>query len=168
MFQEIAFSGLLRWIRINMLIINILCYDTNTSEILLQVQFSSLHCHSEHVTAPEYDWQRNLAHGTSPLSVMAILADEPMHPYAIRQELIRRTKGRLVPTEGTLYPLLAGLEKRGWVASQMIPGRGEQLRRTYRLTSAGRKELQRRTEVWTAFVRNMNGLLQPPSKVARS
>jgi PadR family transcriptional regulator PadR len=104
-------------------------------------------------------WHRNLVHGTAPFSVLAVLAAGPQHPYAIRQELIRLTHSHLVPTEGTLYPLLARLEKRGWVASTLAPGRGRQLRRTYRLTARGREELEKRVAVWSTFAREMGNLL---------
>ena len=106
------------------------------------------------------EWQRNLVHGTMPLNILAVLSSGPRHPYAIRQALIEGTQSQLVPSEGTIYPLLTRLQKRGLVTSELQPGRGKQLRRVYALTTKGRQELRAGVEAWSGFSRRMEALVR--------
>jgi len=75
-----------------------------------------------------------------PLLVLASLADQPKHGYAIIQDLADSMDVRL--TAGTLYAVLARLESRGLIE----PLESEDRRRPYRLTAAGARELAEQSE----------------------
>lgn len=82
--------------------------------------------------------------------VMAIVAEKPRHGYEIMKTLGERSQGALEFGQGTIYPLLYGLEEQGLVQSEdkIIDGRR---RRIYRLTGAGRKSLGERKRNWERF-----------------
>ena len=75
-----------------------------------------------------------------PLLVLASLADEPKHGYAITQDVAETMGVRL--SAGPLYAVISRLESRGLI--EPLPA--EDRRRPYRLTAAGAAELARQSE----------------------
>ena len=75
-----------------------------------------------------------------PLLVLASLADEPRHGYAIIQDVAQTMGVRL--SAGTLYAVISRLEARGLIEPMTRDGR----RRPYRITSTGAEELTHQTE----------------------
>ena len=75
-----------------------------------------------------------------PLLVLASLADEPKHGYAITQDVAQTMGVRL--SAGTLYAVIARLEARGFI--EPLPS--DDRRRPYRITAAGARELARQSE----------------------
>lgn len=75
--------------------------------------------------------------------ILAALAAEPSHGYAIRQEVESRTDGRIRLWPATLYGTLAELAERGWIVEVPSPvGEGDDPRRRYYgLTDDGRRAL---------------------------
>ncbi|MGD8330953.1 MAG: PadR family transcriptional regulator [Acidobacteriota bacterium] len=96
--------------------------------------------------------QMTVLRGTLDMLVLSTLGDEPMHGYAIALALQQTTDDVLRVEEGSLYPALYRMEKKGWVASSW--GRSEANRRAryYRLTAAGERHLVAQTEGWERFV----------------
>jgi transcriptional regulator len=96
--------------------------------------------------------QMTVLRGTLDMLVLSTLGDEPMHGYAIALALQQTTDDVLRVEEGSLYPALYRMEKKGWVASSW--GRSEANRRAryYRLTAAGKRHLAAQTEGWERFV----------------
>jgi len=90
--------------------------------------------------------------------VLAVLADEPLHGYAVIEALRRRSEGAFELAEGTLYPVLHRLEADGLLASSWSEAAGRR-RRVYRLTRSGRRALARRREEWSSFVRAVDAVL---------
>ncbi len=90
--------------------------------------------------------------------VLAVLVDEPLHGYAVIQELKRRSGGGLDLPEGTVYPALHRLERRGLLRSSWTRADGRR-RRIYRLTADGRRELASNRGEWRAFARIVDGVL---------
>jgi PadR family transcriptional regulator PadR len=90
--------------------------------------------------------------------VLAVLADEPLHGYAVIEALRRRSEGAFELAEGTLYPVLHRLEADGLLASSWSESAGRR-RRVYRLTRNGRRALSRRREEWASFVRAVDAVL---------
>jgi len=74
------------------------------------------------------------------LLVLASLADEPRHGYAITQDVAQTMGVRL--SAGTLYAVIARLEAHGFIE----PLESEDRRRPYRITAAGARELARQSE----------------------
>jgi len=87
-----------------------------------------------------------LAHPSNPLAlaVLALLFERPMHPYEMAATLKQRHKGGSIKIRyGSLYTVIALLEKRGFITAKETSRAGNRPERTiYTLTLAGRDELQ--------------------------
>ena len=80
--------------------------------------------------------------GTLDMLVLRVLATEPLHGYAIAQRIHLLSSQGLSVEEGSLYPALQKLLLKGWVkASPAVSETGRQVRE-YRITAAGRKQLE--------------------------
>jgi PadR family transcriptional regulator len=82
--------------------------------------------------------------------ILAALAAEPAHGYAIAIALRERSGGVFDLPEGTIYPALHRLERGGLVASDWSTSGGRR-RRVYRLTRSGRRALGERRREWRSF-----------------
>lgn len=101
-----------------------------------------------------------LLKGHLPTLVLSVLASEPAHGYAIMQQLERRSKGVFALGQGTVYPLLYGMEQQGLIRSKTQTVSGRQ-RRVYSATRKGRKRMQEGRQQWKAFQSAMNAVLAP-------
>jgi PadR family transcriptional regulator PadR len=114
-------------------------------------------------TAPGDDRRgidRELKRGSLELIVLHLLAPGEAYGYEIVSKLTAETNGALEITDGTLYPVLYRLERGGFVSVRWeTPERGVP-RKYYRLTDAGRAELERLKYEWTTFARAMTKLLK--------
>jgi len=90
--------------------------------------------------------------------ILAVLARDALHGYAMIEELKARSGGELDLAEGTVYPALHRLERRGLLRSSWTTAEGRR-RRVYRLTASGRRELASRTREWRTFARVVDGVL---------
>ena len=90
--------------------------------------------------------------------ILAVLAAGPLHGYAVIEELKVRSGGELDLPEGTVYPALHRLERRGLLSSAWTKAEGRR-RRNYRLTRSGRRELESKTREWRTFAQVMDGVL---------
>jgi PadR family transcriptional regulator PadR len=90
--------------------------------------------------------------------ILAVLAGGALHGYAVIEELKARSGGELDLPEGTVYPALHRLERRGLLRSSWTTAEGRR-RRMYRLTASGRRELASRTREWRTFARVVDGVL---------
>jgi len=82
--------------------------------------------------------------------LLAVLVDDPGHGYALSQRLAARSGGELAVPEGSLYPALQRLERRGLVTSAWATVDGRR-RRVYRLSTAGRREAGAAASDWKMF-----------------
>jgi transcriptional regulator len=74
--------------------------------------------------------------------ILRVLATEPLHGYAIAQRIASRSRDELSVEEGSLYPALQKLLIKGWVkATPAVSSTGRPVRE-YRLTPAGRRQLE--------------------------
>ncbi len=71
----------------------------------------------------------------------------PLHGYGIARR-IEQISGDLTVNTGTLYPLLLRLEQEGAIASERGPSENNRSARFYRLTKAGRRQLEAETRAW--------------------
>jgi transcriptional regulator len=95
----------------------------------------------------ENDW----LHGTLDTLILNTLAAAPRHGYGIARWIEERSGEAIRVEEGSLYPALYRMEKRGLLAAEW--GMSELGRRAkfYHLTAAGRRRLKRDTEEWARF-----------------
>ena len=90
--------------------------------------------------------------------ILAVLADGPLHGYAVIQKLQSRSNGTFELPEGTVYPVLHRLEAAGLLSSQWSEGDGRR-RRIYELTRRGRGELGERRAEWRQFAGAVEAVL---------
>lgn len=110
---------------------------------------------------------RELKRGSLELIVLHLLAPGEAYGYEIVSKLAAQTNGALEVTDGTLYPVLYRLERGGFVAVRWeTPDRGVP-RKYYRLTDAGRAELDQLTHEWTSFAKSMAKLLRQDREAAK-
>ncbi len=90
-------------------------------------------------------------HGTLETLVLKTLTRGPLHGYAIARWIENAIDDTFPVEEGSLYPALYRMEKRGWLDAEW--GTSELGRRVkvYRLTRAGRQQLTADTAAWEAF-----------------
>lgn len=92
----------------------------------------------------------NLIKGHLDPLLMAIVEREPLHGYAIIDELRRRSRGEFDLPEGTVYPALHRLERAGVLKSYWAEGPGRK-RRVYELTRKGQRTLKASRDEWRGF-----------------
>ena len=90
--------------------------------------------------------------------VLAVLARQPEHGYAIAQAIQSRSEGLLTAREGLLYPVLHALEAEGLVMSTEVQF-GGRTRREYRLTERGRGALTDSRRAWEGQTRAIRQVL---------
>jgi PadR family transcriptional regulator len=95
--------------------------------------------------------------GVLDLCVLAILSDRECYGYELAQQLEKTGLGKV--KGGTLYPLLARLEKASLVATEWRPGEQGPGRKYYTLTPAGRKTLRLQGAQWQDFARAVGTLM---------
>lgn len=101
------------------------------------------------------------------LSVMALKTLEtmgPLHGYGIARR-IEQTSGDLLSVNyGTLYPALLKLEQEGYITSEWGVSDNNRKAKYYRLTRAGRKQLQREAREWQQATTILARFLSPGEK----
>src|SRR5258708_36800370 len=90
----------------------------------------------------------DLLQGTLDLLILQITALGPVHGYAIAQRLNQISKEALQVQQGSLYPALHRLEKRGWLKAGWGVAESEREAKFYALTAAGRKPLDAEQTDW--------------------
>lgn len=101
-----------------------------------------------------------LLQGTLDLLVLRVLAAGAFHGYAISRRLAELSEDWLSVDEGSLYPCLYRMEKKGWIRSES--GRSENNRRArfYSLTDTGIAQLEAEQEGWHRFQRAVGRVLR--------
>lgn len=98
---------------------------------------------------------RHFVKGGATTLVLSVLNESPMHGYQLVQTIRARSDGIFDLSEGTVYPLLYGLEDKGLVKGAWESPSGERRRKVYTLTARGRQALTRRLVQWAQFARGM-------------
>ena len=89
-----------------------------------------------------------LPQGTLDLLILKTLALEPMHGWAVSERLQQISREALQVQQGSLYPALHRLERRGWIRAQWATSENNRRAKYYRLTRAGRRQLDSETQRW--------------------
>jgi transcriptional regulator len=82
-----------------------------------------------------------LLKGTLDMLILRTVSLQPMHGYAIAQHIERLSDDVLTVEQGSLYPALERLQKKGWVTSKWGESPTGRRARYYTITAAGRKQL---------------------------
>jgi len=93
---------------------------------------------------------KELLKGSTGTLILTVLDRRELYGYQLIKELERLSDGTFALKEGTLYPILHGMESEGWVESYWQEADGRK-RKYYRLTDAGRRELEEKKLEWRRF-----------------
>jgi len=101
-----------------------------------------------------------LPQGTLDLLILRTLALEPQHGWAISQRIQQLSSEALQVQQGSLYPALHRLERRGWIKSSWDVSDNNRRAKYYQLTGTGRKQLEKETETWRRLVAAVGQVLE--------
>jgi PadR family transcriptional regulator, regulatory protein PadR len=101
----------------------------------------------------------DLLQGTLDVLVLKVVALGPVHGYAIAQRLQQMSRDVLQVQQGSLYPALHRLEKRGWLRAEWAASETGREARFYTLTRLGRKQLTEQSESWDRLSAVITGIL---------
>ena len=89
--------------------------------------------------------------GTLDLLILKAVSLEAMHGWGIAQRIQQFSSGVLEVNQGSLYPALHRLVKRGWIDATWGTSENNRKARFYRLTAKGKKQLVTETATWRRF-----------------
>ena len=94
------------------------------------------------------DTKSDLLQGTLDMLILKIVALGPVHGYGISRRIRQISKDVLQVQQGSLYPALHRLEKRGWLQADWGESENGRQAKFYRLSAKGRKQLQAEQSNW--------------------
>ena len=90
----------------------------------------------------------DLLQGTLDMLILKVVALGPIHGYAISKRIQQISSDVLQVQQGSLYPALHRLENRGWLKAQWSESDSGREVKFYKLTTAGRKQLEAEASNW--------------------
>ena len=103
----------------------------------------------------------NLLQGTLDLLILRTIQLEPMHGWAIAQQIRLMSKDQLHVGQSALYPALHKLEQQGWIAAEWRVSDQNRRAKYYKLTAAGRKALKTETAEWERLSAAISMIVKP-------
>jgi PadR family transcriptional regulator PadR len=94
------------------------------------------------------DERLELPQGTLDLLILKALSLGPQHGWAISERLHQVSRATLQVPQGSLYPALHRLERRGWISARWDASDNNRRAKFYELTRAGQRQLKTETEDW--------------------
>ena len=108
--------------------------------------------------------QAEIPYGTLDLMVLKTLdVIGPSHGYGIARRIEQVADNALALNQGTIYPALLRLEQKGWITSEWGTSENNRRARFFTITRAGRKQMERETEIWSRAVAILQRLLEAQS-----
>lgn len=102
----------------------------------------------------------DLPQGTLDLLILKTLALEPQHGWAISERIQQVSSDVLCVQQGSLYPSLHRLERKGWIKSRWGTSENNRRAKYYELTAKGRKHLEVEAEAWRKLAGAMAQVLE--------
>ena len=106
------------------------------------------------------DDKLDLPQGTLDLLILKTLSLEPQHGWAISERLHQVSRATLQIPQGSLYPALHRLERRGWIKAEWGASENNRRAKYYELTRTGRKQLESETETWNRLTAAVSLVLE--------
>ena len=106
------------------------------------------------------DERLELPQGTLDLLILKAVALEPLHGWAISERLQQISSSALQVQQGSLYPALHRLERRGWVKAKWAITENNRRAKYYELTYQGRKQLESETAAWRRLTAVVDHILK--------
>ena len=108
-----------------------------------------------------------LLQGTLDVLILKALQAGPMHGYGIAVWLEHTTDDVLQIEEGSLYPALHRMQRRGWLDADWGLSENNRRAKYYRLTASGKKHLQEESSSWERFAGAVSRVLEAPPGAAK-
>jgi PadR family transcriptional regulator PadR len=105
--------------------------------------------------------QRDLFRGALEMMILRSLLREPMHGYALVQHIKQRSNELLQVEEGSLYPALQRMLREGLLKAEWEISASNRRVRTYRITPAGKKHLEREMSSFERMLEGITLVLSP-------
>jgi PadR family transcriptional regulator PadR len=102
----------------------------------------------------------DLLQGTLDLLVLKILSLEPMHGWGISERIQEWSNEVFLVNQGSLYPALQRMKRKGWVRAEWRVTRNNRRARYYQLTPEGEAQLAREREAWGRSAGAVESILQ--------
>jgi PadR family transcriptional regulator PadR len=112
----------------------------------------------------ETNSRAEILQGTLDLLVLHVLSHEKLHGYAISGRIAEQSEEVLRVEEGSLYPCLYRMERRGWITSEVGVSENNRRARYYSLTRRGREQLIRQQKSWDLFTDAVDKVLSGTEK----
>ena len=106
------------------------------------------------------DRRIDLPQGTLDLLILKTVALEPQHGWAISERIQQISSNVLQVQQGSLYPALHRLERRGWIKANWGTSENNRRAKYYGLTRAGRKHLEAEESAWRALAAAVGQILE--------
>ncbi len=103
----------------------------------------------------------DLLRGALEMLILRTIENGPLHGYAITESILNASEDVLDIDEGSMYPALYRMQKRGWIEAEW--GRSENNRRAkfYALTDDGRRQLETAAQRWSRFSEAVERVMEP-------
>jgi PadR family transcriptional regulator PadR len=105
------------------------------------------------------DKKLELPQGTLDLLILKALALESLHGWAISERLQQFSREALQVQQGSLYPALHRLERRGWIDAEWAISENSRRAKYYKLTRKGMKQLETETAAWRKLTQAVDSIL---------
>jgi PadR family transcriptional regulator PadR len=102
----------------------------------------------------------DLLQGTLDLLILKVVAMGPVHGYGISRRIRQISEEVLQVQQGSLYPALHRLEKRGWLEADWGESDNGRQAKFYRLSAKGRKQLAAEEDTWNRLSRAVELILE--------
>jgi PadR family transcriptional regulator len=100
-----------------------------------------------------------LPQGTLDLLILKAVGLEPLHGWAISERLQQVSQDAVQVLQGSLYPALHRLERRGWIKAKWAISENNRRAKYYELTAQGRKQLETETAAWRKLTSAVDHIL---------
>lgn len=102
----------------------------------------------------------DLPQGTLDLLILRTLSLEPLHGWAVSERIQQISSDVLRVQQGSLYPALHRLERRGWIKARWGTSENNRKAKFYELTKAGRRELEIEKDAWQKLTLAVSQILE--------
>jgi PadR family transcriptional regulator, regulatory protein PadR len=109
-----------------------------------------------------------LLQGTLDLLILRTLLLGPVHGHALAKAIEHNSEDVLQVEQGSLYPALHRLIKRGWISAEEGTSENNRRAKFYRLTAKGRRQLTVETTKWNKLTRAIAGIFRATEQEGRS
>lgn len=115
---------------------------------------------------PRVPMKTELLHGTLEVLILKTLSWGPMHGFGIGKWIGQLSGDELRIEEGSLYPALYRLEKKGWIDASWGVSENQRRAKFYRLTAEGRRQLLKNSDIWSTFAQAVARVLSAKQQPA--